>query len=163
MTCTCPQTYRLSTQSPRSNARSILTIANDQNTCTDHRLEEAETNLVAKQEANALLNSQVDVLTKQLLELQAGKAAYEKHFKDLSTLLAKERRQHAPDSKQVLLASCTVVSVSSSMQQHERWAGCLQEHQNGELLPEPPIDDPAELELANAGWPACNFSMQHAT
>ena len=67
------------------------------------RLEEAETNLVAKQEANALLNSQVDLLTKQLHELQAGKAAYEKHFKDLASLLAKERRQPAPaaDSKQV--------------------------------------------------------------
>ena len=60
----------------------------------DHRLEEAETNLVAKQEANALLNSQVDILTKQLQELQAGKAAYEKHVKDLTALLAKERRKH---------------------------------------------------------------------
>jgi len=55
--------------------------------------------LVAKQEANALLNSQVDLLTKQLQELQAGKAAYEKHFKDLSALLAKERSKNTPDSK----------------------------------------------------------------
>ncbi len=70
-------------------------------TCCDHRLEEAETNLVAKQEANALLNSQVDLLTKQLKELQTGKAAYEKHFKDLSALLAKERRQQAADTKEV--------------------------------------------------------------
>lgn len=70
-------------------------------TCFDHRLEEAETNLVAKQEANALLNSQVDLLTKQLQELQAGKAAYEKHFKDLSVLLAEERREKAGQSKKV--------------------------------------------------------------
>lgn len=67
----------------------------------DHRLEEAETNLVAKQEANALLNSQVDILTKQLQELQASKTAYEKHVKELSALLAKERRKHAPESEQV--------------------------------------------------------------
>ena len=63
----------------------------------DHRLEEAETNLVAKQEANALLNSQVDILTKQLQELQAGKAAYEKHVKDLTALLTKERRKNSPE------------------------------------------------------------------
>lgn len=67
----------------------------------DHRLEEAETNLVAKQEANALLNSQVDILSKQLQELQASKAAYEKHVKDLSLLLAKERGKHASESDQV--------------------------------------------------------------
>ena len=67
----------------------------------DHSLEEAETNLVAKQEANALLNSQVDLLTKQLQELQAGKEAYEKHFKQLASLLAKERREHLGSSKQV--------------------------------------------------------------
>ena len=77
-----------------------------QHTCCDHRLEEAETNLVAKQEANALLNSQVDLLTKQLKELQAGKAAYEKHFKDLSALLAKERRQKAADTKEVCCSHC---------------------------------------------------------
>ncbi len=74
-------------------------------TAPDHRLEEAEVRLVAKQEANALLNSQVDLLTKQLQELQEGKAAYEKHFKDLSALLAKERRQHAPHPKQVHIHS----------------------------------------------------------
>ena len=67
----------------------------------DHRLEEAETNLVAKQEANALLNSQVDVLSKQLQELRAGKEAYEKHFKQLAALLAKERRDHSAQTKQV--------------------------------------------------------------
>ena len=66
----------------------------------DHSLEEAETNLVAKQEANALLNSQVDLLSKQLQELQAGKEAYEKHFKHLAGLLAKERREHLGNSKQ---------------------------------------------------------------
>lgn len=69
------------------------------------RLEEAEVCLVAKQEANALLNSQVDLLTKQLRELQEGKAAYEKHFRDLSALLAKERRQRQPHQKQVHLPS----------------------------------------------------------
>ena len=61
--------------------------------------------LVAKQEANALLNSQVDLLTKQLRDLQEGKAAYEKHFRDLSALLAKERRQHKLDQQQVHLHS----------------------------------------------------------
>lgn len=76
-------------------------------TCCDHRLEEAETNLVAKQEANALLNSQVDLLTKQLKELQAGKATYEKHFKDLSALLAKERRQKAADTTEVCCTHCS--------------------------------------------------------
>lgn len=95
------------------------------------RLEEAETNLVAKQEANALLNSQVDLLTKQLQELQAGKEAYEKHFKQLASLLAKERREHLGSSKQ--------------------------DQQNGSALPEPLIDDPAQLDLASAerdeaGW-----------
>ena len=67
----------------------------------DHRLEEAETNLVAKQEANALLNSQVDILSKQLQELQAGKAAYERHVRELSGLLAKERRKQNSDAEQV--------------------------------------------------------------
>ncbi|DBA76756.1 TPA: hypothetical protein ACH3X2_008784 [Trebouxia sp. C0005] len=88
------------------------------------RLEEAETNLVAKQEANALLNSQVDLLTKQLKELQAGKATYEKHFKDLSALLAKERRQKAADT--------------------------TEERQNGEHVTDPQVASPDELNAATA-------------
>lgn len=89
------------------------------------RLEEAETNLVAKQEANALLNSQVDLLTKQLKELQAGKAAYEKHFKDLSALLAKERRQKAADT--------------------------TEEQQNGDHVTDPQVASPDELDVGTAG------------
>lgn len=88
------------------------------------RLEEAEVCLVAKQEANALLNSQVDLLTKQLRELQEGKAAYEKHFRDLSALLAKERRQRQPHQKQ--------------------------EHQDDAVVPEIPVGNPAELDLSTA-------------
>lgn len=95
-----------------------IRLSRDTELCHDHRLEEAETNLVAKQEANALLNSQVDLLAKQLQELQAGKAAYEKHVKDLSALLAKERRQHAADPTQVLLKSACHHRVSTHLNVH---------------------------------------------
>ena len=102
-----------------------------------YRLEEAETNLVAKQEANALLNSQVDILTKQLKELQAGKAAYEKHVRDLTALLTKERRKHVTEPEQVAwnclhsvlrpktatLQSCSEPQPSMLCRQHQ--ALCL--------------------------------------
>ena len=92
-------------------------------TAPDHRLEEAEVRLVAKQEANALLNSQVDLLTKQLQELQEGKAVYEKHFKDLSALLAKERRQHAPHPKQVHIYSAVQTRVDGVHLTQTHFAG----------------------------------------
>lgn len=92
-------------------------------TAPAHRLEEAEVRLVAKQEANALLNSQVDLLTKQLQELQEGKAAYEKHFKDLSALLAKERRQHAPHPKQVHLHSAVQTRFDGTHLTHTHDSG----------------------------------------
>lgn len=126
-----------------------------------YRLEEAETNLVAKQEANALLNSQVDILTKQLKELQAGKAAYEKHVRDLTALLTKERRKHVTEPEQV--AWKRLHSVLQPKIATLQWTSTKRAVQaTASTVSEAQTEDPSTLDVSTAGAVLMVFHLNAA-